>query len=274
FQEDHLRHICSKFSHMLHGPMVYGIAYCPISMKDKLKDMGLADSKTLSEEKRESLMNSIDEAKDYMGWIVNILAPNAISNGMLRRCKYNLNAISHDTAIGLVQKAIEKGVNVKEVYVDTVGPPEKYQAKLEGIFPDLKITVAKKADALYSIVSGASICAKVCRDHCVKEWEFKEGIEVDNFGSGYPGDPNTKNFMKEQLDPVFGFPQLVRFGWSTAYNVIDEKCVSVCWEDDEDEEEKAKRPRSVLTMFSEKTEPQLKRHKYFKDNCLKNVDSF
>ena len=42
-----------------------------------------------------------------------------------------------------------------------MGDPEKYQNKLKLLFPQLEITVAKKADATYSIVSAASICAKV-----------------------------------------------------------------------------------------------------------------
>ena len=80
---------------------------------------------------------------------------------MYRRGKYNLHTMSHDTAAGLVRAALDAGVDVAELYVDTVGPPDKYQAKLEAIFPTIKVTVAKKADSLYPCVSAASICAKV-----------------------------------------------------------------------------------------------------------------
>lgn len=92
-----------------------------------------------------------------------------------------------DSAIGLIKAALANNVKVEHVFVDTVGKPEKYQEYLKSIFPNLNITVAKKADSTYPIVSAASICAKVTRDHALKVWKFTEGVEVKEFGSGYPG---------------------------------------------------------------------------------------
>lgn len=47
-----------------------------------------------------------------------------------------------NSAIDLIKRVAEQGANITEVYVDTVGPPEKYQAKLSEIFPAYKITVS------------------------------------------------------------------------------------------------------------------------------------
>lgn len=172
--------------------MVYGIAFCLKEKDEILKTLGCADSKQLTEEKRDVIFNDIctkDYATSNLGWAVEVISPNVISNSMLRRSKRSLNEVSMDSAIGLITKAKELGVNIAEVYVDTVGPPEKYEAKLSQIFPDYKITVAKKADSTYPIVSAASICAKVSRDHALKVWKFAEGLTLthEDFGSGYPG---------------------------------------------------------------------------------------
>lgn len=46
---------------------------------------------------------------------------------ILLRQKYSLNKISHDSAISLIKLLQKNDVNVSEVYIDTVGPPEKYE---------------------------------------------------------------------------------------------------------------------------------------------------
>jgi ribonuclease H2 subunit A len=66
------------------------------------------------------------------------------------------------------------------------------------IFPDIKINVSKKADALFPVVSAASICAKVARDGVLKQWIFKESHIEDGiqWGSGYPAGLCNRSIMK------------------------------------------------------------------------------
>ena len=134
-----------------------------------------------------------------IGYITISIPPEEISAKMMRRKPYNLNAISHDAAIRMVQTIIDKGVHIAkvcvslgpavaslavswcgplcavgltsgvtrpgartQVFVDTVGDPGRYQEKLTRVFENrVEFKVAKKADSLYPVVSAASICAKV-----------------------------------------------------------------------------------------------------------------
>jgi ribonuclease H2 subunit A len=145
-----------------------------------------------------------------------------------------LNALSHDTAIGLIRRTLDAGVMLKEVYLDTVGPPEKYEDKLRALFPNIKVKVSKKADSLYPVVSASSICAKVIRDRCIANWKFLEKIDQKyqsnyDYGSGYPGDPKTKDFLRKVFDKMFGFPTFIRFSWSTASTIIDKDGFKCNW---------------------------------------------
>ncbi|KAK7837203.1 ribonuclease H2 subunit A [Quercus suber] len=219
------------------GPMVYGCLYCACSYQKTLSSLNFADSKTLKEEKREELFENL-KADESIGWAVDVIDPKELSAKMLKKNKINLNEISHDSAIGLVVRVLNLGVLLTEVYVDTVGDPEKYRTKLSERFPSIKFVVAKKADSLYPVVSGASIVAKVTRDRAVRDWVLDETADniQRNFGSGYPGDPETKAWLENHKHPIFGFPSLVRFSWGTCTPYF-KNLVEVLWESDQMDED-------------------------------------
>ena len=42
-------------------------------------------------------------------------------------------------------------------------------------------------------------------------------------------DPMTKAWLLAHMDPVFGFPSLVRFSWATCKTILDASGVPVQW---------------------------------------------
>lgn len=41
---------------------------------------------------------------------------------------------------------------------------------------------------------------------------------MGELGSGYPSDPTTVEWMRVNMDEVFGYPNLIRFSWATYEN--------------------------------------------------------
>ncbi|KAK6509557.1 hypothetical protein TWF481_004295 [Arthrobotrys musiformis] len=226
------------------GPMVYGIAYCLSDYEKSLSAKGFDDSKKLTAQVRSDLLQEICTPDTGLhanvGWAVRVMSARDISAGMLRPAgvgAYNLNAQAHDTTMNLIDEVLKKGVNVKEIFVDTVGPAQTYQAKLQRRFPTTKVTVSKKADSLYPSVSVASVCAKVTRDFALEEY-FKlasSGKEAPNCGSGYPGDHKTVTYLKGSMDSLFGWGSEARFSWSTTEDMIKKDGEAVDWPDNDDE---------------------------------------
>lgn len=205
--------------------------------------------------------------------------------------------LSHDTAIDLIRSVEARGINIAHVYIDTVGPPIKYKEKLSKIFPRINFTVTEKADSKYPIVSAASICAKVMRDRIVNGWRYVEcdSLQLGSFelGSGYPADPGTKKFLERSLDPVFGYPILARFSWSTIKNILDKSGCKCDWnepdEDDVDPKELSYQQKNMKSWFQKKnrvhkgpvaptkiTHRSSDEHnpKFFKDRSLSRLINF
>jgi len=147
---------------------------------------------------------------------------------MLSEKKVSLNVISENSAIQLIERFINKGYNVRNAYLDTVGSADAYRKLLEKHFSgrNIKFTVTSKADSLFKVVSAASIVAKVNRDKAISEWKFRENIKPDlDFNSGYPGDAQTVAWLKRNVDKIMGLPSLARYSWSTTDKLLKEMMV-------------------------------------------------
>ncbi|CAR24985.1 ribonuclease H2 catalytic subunit RNH201 [Lachancea thermotolerans CBS 6340] len=220
------------------GPMVYGISYCTREYQDEVlkKRYAFDDSKKLTDPVRRDLFQRMYTGEiDQVGYATTCISACDISSGMLRfppEKNYNLNEQAHDVTIALIRGVLERGVAVEHVYVDTVGPPATYQRKLEGLFPSIKFTVAKKADSLFCVVSVASVVAKVTRDVLI---ELLRARPDEVLGSGYPSDAKTTAWLRSNRTALFGWPlQTVRFSWQTSQTLLDRNpdAVPIEWEDD------------------------------------------
>lgn len=60
----------------------------------------------------------------------------------------------------------------------------------------------------------------------------EEGKEFSReVGCGYPGDKITKGWLTDHMDPVFGFPSIVRFSWKTSYSKLSDAGCKAEWHD-------------------------------------------
>ncbi|CRG83228.1 hypothetical protein PISL3812_00579 [Talaromyces islandicus] len=240
------------------GPMVYSAFYLPKELEKPLltQDHSFDDSKVLTAGVRKNLMQMIcspgHALHNSCGWAVKVLSARDISAGMLRPGLgvYNLNAQAMDATIEIIRGVVEqRRINVKEVYIDTIGNPATYQHKLERIFPTLKITVAKKADSLYPCVSAASVVAKVTRDIALEtcyealvetnssQQQQQQNPAEPTWGSGYPSDSKCVGWLRRDMDSLFGWGNECRFSWGTAKEMMEGKdAVRVDWPSNEAEE--------------------------------------
>jgi ribonuclease H2 subunit A len=232
------------------GPVLGDMVYCggmiALRHHNDLTDTGATDSKKINDSNRELIRGKLEKIPTWMA-IEKPLSADDIADAMYSRNGRNLNTISHETAIVIIREAtlLAKG-KLCAVYVDTVGPPEPYQRHLQGRFPHLNITVAKKADSKYPVVSAASIIAKTTRDRSIAALAKQHGV----LGSGYPGDQTTVAFVRSHAHRFFTFTpeyHFVRQSWGPVASIARTACVSMKWQHEEEAGPRASKGQMKLT---------------------------
>ena len=185
------------------GPMIGPMVICGVLIDSKklpeLEQIGARDSKTLSHSRRLKLKVKIEQVATR----IEIRSVSAADIDRLRK-RTTLNEIEVAEFV-----SIAKALKPQKLYLDAVDViAERFGEKignLSGLASKGAVIISEhKADSKYPIVSAASIIAKVERDRVISEYHKKYG----DFGSGYPSDSKTVDFVKnlvrnnKELPPV------------------------------------------------------------------------
>ncbi len=193
------------------GPLVVGGAVCEEKDLEKLKALGVKDSKLLTPEQREKIYPKIKKIlKDFA-----TLHISAQQIDELRKIK-NLNVIEAEHMAQII-KAMEADV----AYVDA---PQVSTEKFKNVLLALaknhtKIISENYADKKYVIVGAASILAKVERD---AEIEKIKKLVGEDFGVGYSHDLNTRKFVEKCLREKKHL-EWIRHSWETVKEMNEER---------------------------------------------------
>ena len=201
------------------GPMCIGGVKIEEARAHIFTKLGVADSKQLAPKKREQLAAQIKKYAD--GYFILEVSPAQIDE--LRKIM-SMNEIM----VVCFSKVLEQ-LKPDLVYVDAADvKAERFAENLRRQYAktrpvhakEIEIISLHQADAIYPAVSAASIIAKVRRDELIEE--LKKEWRVD-FGSGYPSDPKTRDFLLKWGKEHKGeFPSIVRQSWQTVENIKEE----------------------------------------------------
>lgn len=187
------------------GPMVLAGIIIEKNKEEELRTLGAKDSKLLTPAKRKSLGRYIK--KNYTSH-VELSSPKEIDD-----CD-NLNNLEAVKAAMIINKLTEGVYGEIEAILDcpSINTAEwaAYVKKLV-MNQKIKIRAEHKADFNYPIVSAASIIAKETREEEIEDLRKKLDAK---FGSGYPSDPQTIDFIKfNYKNPKF--EEIIRHSWDT-----------------------------------------------------------
>ena len=195
------------------GSMLGPLVIAGISLKkseiSKLSLLGVKDSKQLTSKSREELYKKIIALVD--NYYVAKISPKFIDASVK---KHNLNHLEAKYMAKVIMK-----LNPDTSYVDSCDVnPLRFGKEIAKLSNNKKIRSYHHADSRFVVVSAASIIAKVTRDRTIDK--LRKNYD---FGSGYPSDSKTINFVKSYYIVNQTLPVFVRKSWKPTQRILNIK---------------------------------------------------
>jgi len=189
------------------GPMVMAGVMLTRATEKQFQELGIKDSKLLSPNRREKLSEVIKENSSFS--IIKIW-PQEIE--MQNRMRVNLNKIEAIKSAQLINE-FEPDIAIIDCPSPNI-PAWQVEVEKHIIVKKPKLIVKHKADFLHTVVGAASILAKVTRDDEIEKIQRNIPEPV---GSGYPSDPITQKFLKENWNKE-EYSNIFRKTWAPFMN--------------------------------------------------------
>ena len=170
-----------------------------------LAEIGVKDSKLLTEKKREALFEPIK--KIVKAYKLIIIEPQEIDDAV-NSASLNLNFLEA-IKTALILNELKPDKAIVDCPSNNIPAYKEYLQNLLTVKMDL--TLEHNAEK-HLQVAAASILAKVTRDRIIETLKKKYG----DMGSGYPSDPKTKAFL---LKNAKKYPEIFRKSWATYKNL-------------------------------------------------------
>jgi len=189
------------------GPLVIAAVLFEEETLQKLREIGVKDSKKLSPKKREKLFEEIKKhALDYR---IFEIQPRVIDKVVFRSQPLRrLNYLETMIMAKLIRELEPDLVHMDTPDVDSQRCAQQVQSVIK--YP-LEIICEPRADDKYTSTGAASILAKVTRDQRIKELHEIHG----DFNSGYASDIKTQKFIEEYFSHNKECPDYMRASWAT-----------------------------------------------------------
>jgi ribonuclease H, mammalian HI/archaeal HII subfamily len=190
------------------GSMFIGGFLVEESELGRLEELGLKDSKKLSDQARDRLRTEVDAYGETL--LREVEAP-VLDDKME---EVTINDVELEEFAALISRAQPEKVVIDLPEHDADVYEEKLLSRLDF---DPEVTAEHGADAAYPIVSAASVVAKSARERHVERLHEKYGVDFD---SGYPHDEATIEFLNGYVRSTGDLPDEARRQWSTSQRIL------------------------------------------------------